>query len=56
VEVHRLFHKLRSLAIENFNEQFKGIFSAHEQVPTKGLVATKRFALGAICCIGLSRA
>jgi hypothetical protein len=48
VEVRRLFHRLRSLAIENFNEQFKGIFSAHEQVPTKGLVATKRFALGAL--------
>lgn len=31
--------------VENFNEQFTGIFSAHEQVPTKGLVATKRFAL-----------
>lgn len=27
--------------------QFKGIFDAHDQVPTKGLVATKRFALGA---------
>jgi hypothetical protein len=48
VEVRRIFHKLRSLAIENFNEQFKGIFDAHEQVPTKGLVATRRFALGAI--------
>lgn len=47
-EVRRVFHKLRSTAIENFNEQFKGIFSAHEQVPTKGLVATKRFALGAV--------
>jgi hypothetical protein len=48
VEVRRIFHKLRSVAIENFNEQFKGIFSAHEQVPTKGRVATKRFALGAV--------
>ena len=48
VEVRRVFHKLRSLAIENFNEQFKGIFSAHEQMPTKGLIATKRFALGAV--------
>lgn len=48
VEVRRIFHKLRSLAIENFNEQFKGIFSAHEQVPTRGLAATKRFALGAV--------
>ena len=48
VEVRRLFHKLRSLAIENFNEQFKGIFDGHAQVPTKGLVNTQRFALGAI--------
>ena len=48
VEVRRMFHKLRSLAIENFNEQFKGIFDAHGPVPTKGLVNTKRFVLGAI--------
>jgi hypothetical protein len=48
VEVRRIFHKLRSAAIENLNEQFKGIFDAHGQVPTKGLVNTRRFALGAI--------
>jgi hypothetical protein len=48
VEVRRIFHKLRSLAIENFNEHFKGIFDGHGQVPTKGLVNTQRFALGAI--------
>ena len=48
VEVRRVFHKLRSLAIENFNEHFKGIFGAHCQVPTKGLINTQRFALGAI--------
>ncbi len=48
VEVRRIFHKLRSTAIENFNEQFKGIFDGHGQVPTKGLVNTRRFALGAI--------
>jgi hypothetical protein len=48
VEVRRLFHKLRSTAIENFNEQFKGIFDGHGQVPTKGLSNTRRFALGAI--------
>jgi hypothetical protein len=47
VEVRRIFHKLRSKTIENFNEQFKGIFDAHGQVPTKGLVNTRRFALGA---------
>jgi hypothetical protein len=39
---------LRSRAIENFNEHFKGIFDSHGQVPTKGLVNTQRFALGAI--------
>lgn len=48
VEVRRMFHKLRSLANENFNEQFKGIFDAHGQVATKGLINTRRFALGAI--------
>jgi hypothetical protein len=48
VEVRRIFHKLRSLAIENFNEHFKGIFDSHGQVPTKGLINTRRFALGAV--------
>jgi hypothetical protein len=48
VEVRRIFHKLRSITIENFNEQFKGIFDGHGQVPTKGLTNTRRFALGAI--------
>jgi len=47
-EVRRIFHQLRSHAIENFNEQFKGIFDVHGQVPTKGLINTQRFALGAI--------
>jgi hypothetical protein len=48
VEVRRVFHKLRSLAIENFNEQFKGIFDVHGSVPTRGLLQTQRFALGAV--------
>ena len=48
VEVRRLFHQLRSHSIENFNEQFKAIFDTHGQVPTRGLVATQRWALGAI--------
>ncbi len=48
VEVRRIFHKMRSLAIENFNEHFKGIFGGHASVPTRGLVATRRFALGAV--------
>lgn len=48
VEVRRVFHKLRSLAIENFNGQFKGIFDVHGSVPTRGLMRTQRFALGAV--------
>ncbi len=48
VEVRRVLHKTRSLTMENFNAQFKGIFDSHDQVPTKGLCATRRFALGAI--------
>ena len=47
VGVRRILHELRSRAIENLNEQFKGIFDAHGQVPTKGWVNTRRFALGA---------
>lgn len=53
VEVRRVFHKARSLAVENFNEHFKGIFfkgifGGHGQVPTKGRTNTQRFALGAV--------
>lgn len=48
VEVRRVFHKLRSVANENFNEQFKAIFEGHEQVPTTGLAATSRYALGGV--------
>jgi len=48
VEVHRILHKTRSIAIENFHEQFKGTFEGHGQAPTCGLVATRRFALSAI--------
>jgi len=29
MEVRRVFHELRSRVIENFNEQFKGIFEGH---------------------------
>lgn len=48
VAVRRVFHQRRSSAIENFNEQFKSIFDAHGPVPTRGLAATQRFALGAV--------
>ena len=47
-EVRRIFHLLRSRSIENFNEQFKGLFDVHTQVPTKGMINTARFALGAV--------
>jgi hypothetical protein len=50
IPVRRVFHKLRSVAIENFNGHFKTIFGgrAKAQVPTRGLTATRRFALGAV--------
>ena len=48
VEVRRIFHALRSRAIENLNGQFKGIFDCGGQVPTRGLVATRRYVLGAV--------
>ncbi len=48
VEVRRIFHKLRSANLETFNELFKAIFDVHGSVPTKGWVATRRFALGAL--------
>jgi hypothetical protein len=48
VEVRCLFHQLRSHAIENFNEQFKGIFDIHGPLPTRGRRSTQRFVLGAV--------
>ena len=48
VEVRRVFHQLRSHAIENFNGQFKAIFGCLDKVPTRGLIATRLFALGAV--------
>jgi hypothetical protein len=48
VEVRKVLHKTRSIAIENFNEHFKVIFDAHGAVPTKGLTATRRFVLSAV--------
>ena len=46
--MRRIFHKLRSLAIENFNEHFKGICDGHAHVPTRRWVATRRWALGCV--------
>jgi hypothetical protein len=48
VEVRRIFHQIRSHAIENVGGQFKGIFDIRQPVPTRGLLATRRFALGAV--------
>jgi hypothetical protein len=48
VEVRRLFHRLRTHAIENFHGQFKAIFDVGGPVPTRGQVATSRFVLGAV--------
>jgi hypothetical protein len=48
VAVRRVFHALRSHSLENFNSQFKAIFGCLGQVPTRGLVPTQRFALGAV--------
>jgi hypothetical protein len=48
VEVRKIFHQLRSHSIENFNEQFKGIFDGHGSVPTKGRARTRLWALGCV--------
>jgi hypothetical protein len=48
VDVRKILHKIRSIAIENFNEHFKAIFDVHGAVPTKGVVATRRFVLSAV--------
>jgi hypothetical protein len=48
VEVRRVFHQLRSVALENFNEHFKGIFDGHRQVPTNGLITTQLFVIAVV--------
>src|SRR5918993_2428160 len=48
VEVRRVFHRLRTQAIETWNGQFKAIFDCTDRVPTRGLVSTRRFVLGAV--------
>jgi hypothetical protein len=48
VEVRRIFHKLRSNAVEPFNGLFKNVFEWGGQVPVKGLHRTQRIVLGAI--------
>lgn len=48
VEVRRIFHKLRSLAIEPFNGLFKNVFEWQGQVPVKGLHRVQLIVLGAV--------
>jgi hypothetical protein len=48
VEVRRIFHKLRSQAIEPFNGLFKNVFEWGGQVPVQGLRRTQLFVLGAV--------
>jgi DDE family transposase len=47
-DVRRIFHKLRSQAIEPFNNLFKSVFGWHTQMPVKGLCRSQLLALGAI--------
>ena len=51
VEVRRIFHKLRSLAMENFNEHFKGIFDGHGQVPDLWLACYPTLCFGGYLCL-----
>ena len=46
--VRRVFHRLRSQAIEPFNGLFKNIFEWQGQVPVKGLNRVRLIVLGAI--------
>jgi hypothetical protein len=48
VEVRRVFHRLRTQAIETWNGPFKAIFDGGDRVPIRGPVATRRFVLGAV--------
>jgi hypothetical protein len=48
VEVRRVFHQLRSHAIEPFNGLFKNIFEWGGQMPVKGLRRCQLLALGAV--------
>ena len=48
VEVRKVFHKLRSQAIEPFNGLFKNIFEWRVKMPVKGLQRSQLLALGAV--------
>lgn len=48
VEVRKLFHRLRTKAIEPFNNLFKSVFDWHGEVPVKGAHRTQVIVLGAV--------
>jgi hypothetical protein len=48
VEVRKVFHKLRSQAIEPFNGLFKNVFEWRMKMPVKGLQRSQLLALGAV--------
>ena len=48
VEVRKIFHKLRSQAIEPFNGLYKNVFEWRTQMPVKGLRRSQLLGLGAI--------
>lgn len=47
IDVRCIFHKLRSQAIEPFNNLFKSVFAWHTQMPVTGLRRSQLLALGA---------
>ena len=47
-DVRRIFHKLRSQAIEPFNGLFKNVFEWGGQVPVKRLARVQLIVLGAV--------
>jgi hypothetical protein len=48
VDVRKVFHKLRSQAIEPFNGLFKNLFEWRVKMPVKGLQRSQLLALGAV--------
>jgi DDE family transposase len=48
VKVRKIFHKLRSQAIEPFNGLFKNVFEWRVKMPVKGLQRSQLLALGAV--------
>jgi hypothetical protein len=48
MEVRKVFHKLRSQAIEPFNGVYKNVFEWRVKMPVKGLQRSQLLALGAV--------